>query len=147
MSFLLSLFSLRETETGWAGEGQRETENESQTESEAGFKLTNHEIMTWAKTKSQMFNQLSHPGASSVFLSLWGSQEITQPFHFVMEKLKCSWKLESQYRRTSEVGMSVWVTRSRKPTTQQSDSSWKTGQLARDTHVWQSSSGLLPSCH
>ena len=38
-------------------------------EPDAGLKLMNHEIMTWAKIKSQMLNQLSHPGAlSSQFL-------------------------------------------------------------------------------
>ena len=30
----------------------------------AGLELMNQEIMTWAKTKSQMLNQVSHPGAS-----------------------------------------------------------------------------------
>ena len=29
----------------------------------------NHEIMTWAKTKSQMLNRLSHPGAPVICLS------------------------------------------------------------------------------
>ena len=46
--------------------GQREKERESQTGSEhdEGFKLMNFEIMTWAKIKSLMLNQLSHLGAS-----------------------------------------------------------------------------------
>ena len=34
------------------------------TESDMGLKPTNHEIKTWAKTKSWMQNWLSHPGAS-----------------------------------------------------------------------------------
>ena len=29
-----------------------------------GLKLTNHEIMTWAKIKSWVFNRLNYPGAS-----------------------------------------------------------------------------------
>ena len=42
------------------------------TEPDAGLEFMNHEIMTWAKTKSRALNQLSHPGTSlssfSVFL-------------------------------------------------------------------------------
>ena len=33
------------------------------TEPKAGLDPTNREIMTWAKIKGQMLNQLSHPGA------------------------------------------------------------------------------------
>ena len=33
------------------------------TEPDAGLEFVNHEIMTEAEIKSQMFNQLSHPGA------------------------------------------------------------------------------------
>ena len=32
------------------------------TEPDAGLELMNHEIMTWAKIKSQTLNRLSHPG-------------------------------------------------------------------------------------
>ena len=35
-------------------------------ESDAGLELTNHEITTWAKIKSQKLNLLSHPGAPTV---------------------------------------------------------------------------------
>ena len=35
------------------------------TEPDAGLELTNHEIMTWAKIKSQVFNRLSHTGTSA----------------------------------------------------------------------------------
>ena len=38
-------------------------------EPDVGLEPTNHEIMTWAETKSWMLNQLSHPGApEEVFL-------------------------------------------------------------------------------
>ena len=47
------------------GEGQREKERKRipsySTEPNVGLKLTNREIMTLAKIKSQMLNQLSHP--------------------------------------------------------------------------------------
>ena len=33
--------------------------------------LTTHEIMTWAKTKSQMPNQLSHPGTWILSFYVW----------------------------------------------------------------------------
>ena len=33
------------------------------TEPDVGLELTNCEMVTWAEVKSQMFNQLSHPGA------------------------------------------------------------------------------------
>ena len=52
------------------GRAEREGDRESQagsaavsTEPDVGLKPTNHEIMTWAKTKSQMFNLLSLPGS------------------------------------------------------------------------------------
>ena len=65
MIFFLSLFILRETETAQVGEGQRGRERESQAGSEpnAGLELMNCEIMTWAETKIQMVNWLSHAGA------------------------------------------------------------------------------------
>ena len=59
------------------GEGQRKTEEETErgrekipsrlravsTESDMGLELANCEIMTCIELKSQMLNQLSHPGA------------------------------------------------------------------------------------
>ena len=36
------------------------------TEPEVGLKLTMHEIVTWAKIKSWMLNQLSLPGAPKI---------------------------------------------------------------------------------
>ena len=59
--FLKSIYLfLRETETVPVGEEQRERERERipsrlhtiSAESDTGIELTNHEIMTWAKTKS-----------------------------------------------------------------------------------------------
>ena len=41
------------------------------TEADVGLKLMNCEIMTWAKIKSQMFNQLSHPGASGMCFKIF----------------------------------------------------------------------------
>ena len=54
-----------------SGEGQREKEREKissrlravSTVHRVGLKPTNCEIMTWAKTKSQLLNWLNHPGA------------------------------------------------------------------------------------
>ena len=54
-----------------AGEGQRERERERipsrfctvSTEPDVGLEPTNSEIMTWAETKNQAFDQLSYPGA------------------------------------------------------------------------------------
>ena len=67
--FLVYLFLEREK----AGERQRERERKGEripsrlhtTSAEPNMKLelTNHKIMTWAKTKSWTLNQLSHPGA------------------------------------------------------------------------------------
>ena len=59
-----------------AGKGQREMERERtpsrvyavSTEPSAGLELTNHEIMTWVKVKSQMLNWLSPPGAPEVVI-------------------------------------------------------------------------------
>ena len=50
----------------WASRGGgRETgrENLKHTAHYVGLDLTTQEIMTWAETKSQMLNWLSHPGA------------------------------------------------------------------------------------
>ena len=51
----------------------------------AGLELTKHEIMTWAKTRSQMSNHLSHLAAlASVFVIyryvFWSSQGCLQNF-------------------------------------------------------------------
>ena len=43
---------------------------------DVGLELTNHEIMTWAKIKSQTPNQLSHPGAPNTCGSLKALYEI-----------------------------------------------------------------------
>ena len=55
------------------GEADREGERESQagsvpmsTEPDMGVGPINHEIMTWAEIQSQMLNQLSHPGSTSM---------------------------------------------------------------------------------
>ena len=56
------------------GVAEREEDRKSQAgpklsaQSDTGLKLTNREIMTGAKTNSQMLNQLSHPGAPSTIL-------------------------------------------------------------------------------
>ena len=39
-------------------------------EPDGGLKLTNGEIMTWAKIKSQLLNWLGHPGAPKVILTI-----------------------------------------------------------------------------
>ena len=49
----------------WAGEWGTEGEEESQEDSMLIVEPdTGLHLMIWAKTKSQMLNQLSHPGAS-----------------------------------------------------------------------------------
>ena len=50
------------------GEAEKEGERESPKQapwcpSQGGLDLSNHEIMTWAKLKSQRLNPLSHPDA------------------------------------------------------------------------------------
>ena len=55
------------------GGAEREGERESQGGStvsakpDVGLNSTNNEIMTWDEIKSQMPNQLSHPGAPKIF--------------------------------------------------------------------------------
>ena len=67
--FYIYLFVLGETETAPVGEGQRERQRipirlrAVSAEPDSGLKLTNHEIMTWAETKSRRLNRLSPPGA------------------------------------------------------------------------------------
>ena len=66
--FLSNLFILRER--AWAGVEQKERERERIlsrlctviTEPDAGLELMNHKILTWAESKSQALNWLSHPG-------------------------------------------------------------------------------------
>ena len=55
---------LRQRERAQAGEEERLPSrlHAVTTEPDAGLELTNCETMTWAETKSQTFNQLSHPG-------------------------------------------------------------------------------------
>ena len=58
----------RERERAWVRERSRERETDCEASStlsiepNAGLNRTTPGIMTWAKTKSQMLNQLSHPG-------------------------------------------------------------------------------------
>ena len=51
------------------GEGERESEVDSGAEHRAWHRAQSHphEIMTWAETKSQTLNQLSHPDAPKYF--------------------------------------------------------------------------------
>ena len=64
-----NVFTYFEREKEWAEEGKKEGERENpkqashhRAEPDARLQLMNHEIMTWTETKSQMLNQLSHPG-------------------------------------------------------------------------------------
>ena len=61
--YLLSLFIYfeREGERERRGEAERESQAGSEL-SDAGLKLMDCEIMTWAEIKSQMLKGLSHPG-------------------------------------------------------------------------------------
>ena len=74
------------------GEGQgEERENQSRlcivsAKPHVGLELTNHEIMTWAETKSLMLNQLSHPGSLYIFFSFY----IYCFIALQLEKQKCS---------------------------------------------------------
>ena len=54
-----------ERERAWAGEGRGENPKQAlrcQCRAQHGLNLMNHEIMTWAKTKSWILTRLSHPG-------------------------------------------------------------------------------------
>ena len=73
ISLFLSLFIYfeRESTCAWMGEGQREREKERENpkqalqvnvESNVGLEPTTLKIMSWAETKSQSLNWLSHPG-------------------------------------------------------------------------------------
>ena len=73
--FFSFLFSpLGETETGRGRERQRERISSRlcsvSAEPDLGLNPTNFEIITWAEIKSWMFNQLSHPGAPTLFLNV-----------------------------------------------------------------------------
>ena len=63
------MFTYFETEREWGRGRERRRERIPSklhavgTEPDAGLNLTNCEIMTSAESKSQMHNQLSHPGA------------------------------------------------------------------------------------
>ena len=65
------LFILREREQGRGRERERERGRERipsrlhtlSAEPDVGLEVTNREIVTWAESKSQMLNRLSHPGA------------------------------------------------------------------------------------
>ena len=52
-------------------EREREKQNPKQGEPDTGLKLTNSEIMIWAKIKSQNLNQMSHPVAPEISETLW----------------------------------------------------------------------------
>ena len=78
-SFFLSLFIYFERDKDSMSRGQAEREGDR--ESQAGTALSaqspmwgsnpwNHEFMTWAETKSQTLNQLSHRGAPNLFFFL-----------------------------------------------------------------------------
>ena len=59
-------FREKEREEGWEGQRKREREkilSRPHAENEAVYRAQSHnpEIMTWAKTKSEMLNQLSQP--------------------------------------------------------------------------------------
>ena len=74
--FFLSLFILRETETARVGAGQNEGKPTQaphcQHRAQHGTQTHEIEIMTRVEAKSQMLNQLSHPGASDhMFLTLF----------------------------------------------------------------------------
>ena len=89
--YTVQLFYLffNQRECACASEGRcRRQENFKQTspalpplsvEFDAGPDPTTHEIVSWAKTKNQTLNQLSHPGALRIFIFLkknhqsWGA--------------------------------------------------------------------------
>ena len=70
-TFFLSLFIYFERDRERASGGGAESRRERipsrlslvRTKPDAGLKLMNQEIMTWAEIKSQTLSQLSHPGA------------------------------------------------------------------------------------
>ena len=71
VTYLLSLTDFERETGGTEREGERESQASSvlSAQSPTELILCNHEIMTWAETKSQMPTQLSHPSApcNSIF--------------------------------------------------------------------------------
>ena len=62
---------------GAEGKGEREfwADSAHSTQPDLGAWSHNPEIMIWAETKSQMLNQLSHPGTPSYYFDeIWVSQ-------------------------------------------------------------------------
>ena len=62
MCIYVLILLIWERETDSVSGGGAERGRESQAGSELSTQSTSHEIMTWAETKSQMLNRLSHPG-------------------------------------------------------------------------------------
>ena len=60
IDFLKICLCLRETETSWEGERIPSRPYAASAEPDAGLELMNHKVITWAKTKSQMFNCATH---------------------------------------------------------------------------------------
>ena len=109
LRFLFVLFSF-ERERAWAGEGQREKGRERilsrlytvSTEPCLGFKLMNHEIMTWAKVKSWMLNWLSHPGPPRLWFrfrgttkNCWARDRVETLYDMPISVYKRVWKRET----------------------------------------------------
>ena len=61
-------------------EGVRENPKQTLCWQHMGLEPTNHEIMTWAETKSQTLNWLSHPGTPLDFLKYWSHVKIFGEF-------------------------------------------------------------------
>ena len=86
----------RENERAWVGGRDRGTSRlPTEYWAQHGAWSHNPEIMTWAEIKSQMLNQLSHPGAPIItilltmfpmmyFSSLWVTYSITGFWHILM---------------------------------------------------------------
>ena len=79
--FLIKFIFKREREWGRGRERERERERESErapnrlhtgsSEPDVGLELMNHEILTWAETKSRPPNWLSHSGAPETQVFYW----------------------------------------------------------------------------
>ena len=67
--FILLDFTLFTWERESGAEGEGEVQARPHTEHGAQWEAPSHdpETMTWTKTKSQMFNLLSHPGAPDLY--------------------------------------------------------------------------------
>ena len=82
--FNVYLFILKEKESTSRGGAERERERERErkripsrlcivsAEPNVGLEPTNHDIVTWAETKSLTFNWLSHPGSPELLSILFG---------------------------------------------------------------------------